>query len=49
MFPQGAFFACVLDEMFIEVSQFHDASDAMKNFWLCTCAQALFFSHNALS
>ena len=41
MFPCGVFFCSVFDEMFIEVH--------LKNFWLHSCTQVLFFLQNAPS
>ena len=34
IFPCGASFSCVFDEVFIEVSKFHETSPVLKNFWL---------------
>ena len=51
MFPYGAYFSGVFDEIFIEVPYFHKTPPplTLKNFWLCSCTQALFFLQNALS
>ena len=43
MFPYGAFFSCVFDEMFIEVPQFHESFPILKNIWLLAYTQILFF------
>ena len=35
-FPCGAFFSAVFNKMFIKVPKSHEASPALKSFWLCT-------------
>ena len=37
IFPCGAFFSCVFDEMFFKVPKFHKTTSALKNFWLRAC------------
>ena len=49
MFSCRAFFPSVFNEMFIKVPQFHMTSPALKDFWLRTWIQALFFLQNAPS
>ena len=49
MFPCGALFFCVFDEMFIQVPEFHETSPVLNNFWLRARTQLLFFSENASS
>ena len=37
-----SFFSCVFDEIFTEMSKFHEASPALKNFWLRACIVSTF-------
>ena len=39
LFPCGAFFSWNFDEIFIEVSQFHETFPALKQFWLHACLE----------